>query len=315
MKREYLPLLLSLTLTTTLLATTARAEELAAEELAADEALFTLNLPRITYTEKMKLTVVRSADGVEGEKEINNLQNKVKIKRRWGGYKVLVTPLSHSITKGAQVVKSPITEILLKQRFTFKIGKDGEIKEALGFDKFYEDVKQIFPKELMNVYNNFFAPDTLIAKEKRQWNERITSYLGKKVKKGDRWAYESEYLVPRGKLNYYTIVEIEDIEKKDKKTLVTIKYSYSSNAKDLGKLAKDVIDELPIEEGKAIELSGAKLSGGGKRIIDANTMLIYYEELEKVISFELELPDGSSSKLSRSENKIYEFDHNRQIKR
>jgi hypothetical protein len=166
--------------------------------------------------------------------------------------------------------------------------------------------------EVQKALATAFSPQALRRREEAEWRGRITDYVGRTVKAGEQWKSQSQYGLPTGPINYHVLTRFPQIKRQGAQTLVTIHFSYDSDAKAVGQLAERVAKDLSSHMPNAASLpapkiGAVKISGKGERVVDAQTMFIVSEKLQRILQFPMEVPGQGKIMQTVQESKQYQF--------
>ena len=118
--------------------------------------------------------------------------------------------------------------------------------------------------------------------------------------------------MPTGPITYHVITRFPQIKRQGPQTLVTIRFSYDSDAKAVGQLAERVAKDLSSGIPNAASLPApkigpVKITGQGERVVDARTMFIVSEKLQRIVQFPIEVPGQGKVVQTVQESKQYQF--------
>lgn len=262
-----------------------------------------------------KLSVKKEKDmGDEGKQLDESISTtKITITRTKDGWDVLAKPIDVSMTRNGKEVNDPIATLLLSAVITYKLDTFGNILDVEGYERFIDRISKQLPPDIFQQLAPVLNIDAIKTKEIAEWNGRIGDYIGAEVKIGDRFSAEVPFQLPNGStINYNVNTSIAAMEPCAKSQCVRIEQVYDSQTDELAKLSGNVLSNVTkaiapeIEKGKP-ESNTSTISGNVKRTIDPKTMLLYGEELTRVISMKMDVPGTGSSSLKVIETRVYEF--------
>lgn len=224
------------------------------------------------------------------------------------GYRVTATTQSGQMTRDGNAVDDPITKVLIGREIVMDIGSDGVLLEVHGYDEFLKDLMATLPPDAQKALAGTLNAEVLRNREIAEWNGRIAAFVGKTVNEGDVWESEDEFTLPTGPVRFTSLTEFSRIDVRAGRPMVTINFAYAADGDAARKMMETVRQGL---SGLGAEvpsiLSEPTIHGGGERIIDASTMTIEREKLNRVISAPFDMPDGSRAVMTRTEDKEYVF--------
>lgn len=101
----------------------------------------------------------------------------------------------------------------------------------------------------------------MVARERAEWEGRVGWFAGKKAAIGDVWEVESDFALPTGgTIKYRTKIEFAERVSVAGRECVRVRYTYDTGPG-----------------------SAMRVEGGGERVVDPATMLIYSETLERTM--------------------------------
>jgi hypothetical protein len=266
-----------------------------------------------------KLTMLREKDlgslGVQLDE--SESITKVEFKKVKDGWEVLATPVSAVMKRNGQVIQSPVVDLLSKLTITYILDKNGHITDVRGYEKLISMINSKFPPQVAQKLSSLINSDLLKQKEITEWNGRIGDYLGKSISIGDTWNFSAPFQLPNGKsLNYNVKILFSSLEPCGRNKCVKIDQVFDSAADGLSSFASEVVKTISVgveeDQEKKMPENGnnnSTIQGKITRLIDPSTMLIYKEELDRIIEMEMEIPGVGKLPAIMTEKRIYEFDY------
>ena len=105
--------------------------------------------------------------------------------------------------RNGQEVNNPIIGLLSKVTITYKLDKEGNLLDIVGYEKVMETLNSQFPSEVVEKLSPMLNTEALKQRDISEWYGRIGDYINKKISIGDVWEYEVPFTLPNGiDLNY-----------------------------------------------------------------------------------------------------------------
>ena len=277
---------------------------------AAQEAQFVFApTDGVEFKERVKSTVIQEV-GAHRIETVNEGVTAVKITKLPGGFRLTATPISIKATRNGQEVESPVTKFMIGHTVVYEIAADGTLENISGFEELIEKMKQGMPAEMQRALLPLLNLETMMNREAAEYQGRYGTFVGKKVKVGDSWVSTDEFPLPTGPVKFNSITTFPAIKQDGDKLLVTVRFQYDTDS--------EAVKSLMNQAGKAIgdavttpvpKVEKATIKGAGERILDAKTMLIQSEQVKRVITAPVEMPDGTKQIQIRTETKEYSFEY------
>lgn len=264
-----------------------------------------------TYQESYSLTRTKEFDAVKKQTEEINGVVSYTVKKTEKGYILKALPVSFDVKRDGQTAPESITKPVLEARYALVLDQKGQFLSIDGVEDIVKKMKENMPADSPQEVMGLFTEKAVTDKEKAEYDDRIGSFIGKQFQVGQDWISQNQYTLPDGKtIDYITIGVIREKVSCGQAQCVKIDYKYNANPAELKEFIESVYKDLPEGELKKVELNGIKFSGGGKRLIDPKTMLIYAEETTRLIELPVTTPDGNQKPLVMTETKKYEYKYN-----
>lgn len=280
----------------------------AASPAGAQQTQFTFAWPHgLEYSETVKTTVIKEMQGQARTTDVTITVGHVKVAKSSSGYLLKATPLRSSMTRNGKKVENPFTRLALNRTFVYKLSPRGELISISGYEAFIKDMKAALPRQAHPLIASVLNPQSILNREKAEWNGRITQFLGRSVKAGDRWVATDKFPLPTGNLVFYSVTSFPAIKIQGKRTLTTIRFTYDTDASAMRKHMQGMVHKLPASSGAKIKVGPVALRGKGERVIDARTMFIVSEKIERVISSTVATHGKPDIRQTRNETKEYSY--------
>ena len=266
----------------------------------------------ITYVETLKTTKVKDMGSLGKQTDVGENKTRVSIKKTPNGYSVVATPISTTLTRNGEKIESPMTALLQDTVVTYDLDADGKLLAIHGYDTIMKRALETAPPEMAQSLSSIFNEKLLVNKETAHWNSRIGDFIGRKAKVGDAWTSTKESEVPTGGTALsYSATKIVAQVKCGEHDCVQVQFGYTSDAnalKNVDKFLTDVFKAAGV--GKEMPgISATEIVGGGERLIDPATMLIYSETGTQTLKMQMEVPGQGKLMVTMQEKKEYTFDY------
>lgn len=240
---------------------------------------------------------------------------RITISRTGAGWDVLAEPKGIHVTRNGKVVDNPIVNLLSSAVITYKLDPDGNIVDVEGYEAFIEGISKQLPAQVFKQLAPVINVEAMKAKEIAEWNGRFGNYLGAEVAIGDSFVAKAPFQLPNGSTAEYNVKTIiSAIEPCAETNCVRIDQIYDAEADDMAKTSGEVLNNLvkeivPGGPKSRSENNSARISGNVQRLIDPKTMLIYREEVRRVIDMTIDIPGEGLMPLKMTETRSYEFEY------
>lgn len=240
---------------------------------------------------------------------------RITISRTNVGWDVLAEPKGIHVTRNGQVVDNPIVNLLSSAVITYKLDPGGNIVDVEGYEAFVEGISKQLPAQVFKQLAPVINVEAMKAKEIAEWNSRFGDYLGAEVAIGDSFVAKVPFQLPNGPtLEYDVKTIISAVEPCAETSCIRIDQNYDTEADDMAKLSGEIVNNvvkeiLPEGPKSRSENNSARISGNVLRLIDPKTMLIYKEELRRVMDMTTDIPGEGLIPIKMTETRSYEFEY------
>ena len=245
---------------------------------------------------------------VDGEKKItdtNTSKTEITYRKTANGYKVINKLVSVDAKRNGDKITSPVNDVLTGREVSFNLDNQGNITNIEGYDTLLQEINKVVDPKMQAVFTRILDPELLKQKTTTEWSGRVSDFVGKTVKEGDKWASVSSYRLRNNVLKYLISTNFTKVSPES----VSIDFNYTSDknsaAKILKSLSSEVASKIQITDFNDKE---ANLSGSGHRVLDPRTMLIKEEQISRSITADVATQDGKVHNTKRTESRIYKFD-------
>lgn len=284
-----------------------------------DVIKFTFNPPTpLSYTVIVKTTKVNGTGPSDTQTSVGIIKVKADMTKTPKGYKLVQRPTSATVTRNGQPVPSnPLVDRLMKVNSTSDLDETGWMLNVQGFDEVIkvlsEQAKLELPAEQYQKLTDAMPgiKKAATAQEITEWNGRVADFVGRSAKIGDTWVEDQTAELPYGMITYNTTTKIAERVRKGKVDCVRIAFTYTTDAEGTQKFMQAMMDSLAesAAPGKAPKIVDVKISGGGERLVDPKTMLIYSETNDRTVTMILDDPDEGRLEVRMPEKKEYTYQY------
>ena len=154
--------------------------------------------PDFTYVESATVTKIRSSKSSPEIKDVARIRAKVTITESPRGYYQAVKTLSAEMTRNGRPVAVPMLDMMSSIELTYDIDREGPLQDVYGYDALFENFRKALSPPAFEALSAVLNQEVLVKKEKADWNARIGSFVGRKVKIGDILLANEPYTLPTG---------------------------------------------------------------------------------------------------------------------
>lgn len=269
-----------------------------------------------TYIETLTTTKTRQrADGTTREDVIQGTV-RVEIHTTEDGYRLEARTLSAGGSQDGEVVETPIFDALEQLHLTYHLTPDGRLRSLSGFEELPRRLAETLPPEMMKVLSRVLDPQVMAARERAEWEGRVTRLAGRVARPGEVWSGSAEFDLPGGgQITTFVATKLEGLVpcvEGGERRCALLRFSYDSDPARVGELVEEVAAGLARELGAAaagIEVESVQLTGEGRRAVDPTTLLPYGESSQRAITVRIVTPDGLRRDIVQRETREYTFRH------
>lgn len=273
------------------------------------EAEFRFNLPHgLVYYEYLETSIIKRQNGqIRFEEQLYSKTKNVVHKTK-SGYRIDSTPEIMTRSIDGEGVDDLVSQAMRNRTFARVFDRQGNLLRIEGFKELHDQIQRTAPKNMLSLLKTMVEPKLVFSKEHADWSNRIASFVGKKITRGEEWQTKSNAVLPAGTKPYQVVTTFSDIRQEGKKKLVHIIYRYVSPNDDSLKLLSDQSTSQTSDQQIGPDIGLATISGGGERLIDARTMLVQSETSETNIAVPLTFKADNKVLGERIERKTYRYE-------
>lgn len=212
----------------------------------------------ITYLENV--VVSRTLEGgPTRQTDLQKGQARVRIDKLPDGWTVTGTPVSMTMETDGKPVESPLVTALQGAVAVYRLDPQGNLVSVQGYEGLLDKVSKDLKPEEAQALAKILDPESILARERTEWNARIGSFAGKTFELGSSWVTEAPLALPSGgEVQLRTHTELAERTRcGGDRDCVRLRFRYDS-------------DE-------------PRVTGTGERVVDPSTLLIYSEAVERVL--------------------------------
>jgi hypothetical protein len=268
-----------------------------------------------TFVVSVRTTKVTTLGALGKRTEDRETSERVQVTRTADGFSIAATALYGTINRDGEKIESPILKAPIGLTFTYEVDSRGQLKAIRGFDQLLARMKAALPPGALETMSPAITEEALVNRESAEWDGRITRFVGREVKIGDAWTSKDRFDLPTGGVVHFTtttrIVGREPVEGRD---CVRVKFSYTGSAPAPPTPAVKPIGKSTAKKPRARKAvkpkppaASTSISGGGERLVDPATMLIYGESLSRTLKMPVTVPGSGSVLATVVEKKQYRY--------
>lgn len=290
----------------------------------AEPVRFEFNPPTpLTFRETVVTTRSDSAGFGRQEKITIGTTNEIHLVGTDDGYTMTIRPEAPVEIRGGQeapIQSNPLTAAVENAVLTYTLDADGRLLTVTGYEEVLARVGEITDAmeeqlsdrqrrrfaETASAVRNMLTPEVLLNRMRVEWSGRIADFAGAELEVGETITSESDFPLPYGgTIRYFNAVRLEELVPCGEKQCAKIVYSYDTDA-----------DALSDFVGRTLEGTGgpapsdARVSGGGSRVIDPDTLLIHSETQRRTIVMQVTSRQRDRTfTIRREETREYTYDY------
>jgi len=279
----------------------------------SQEINFVFNPPDTAYKEILKTTKVTYINGEKQKEDEISVTTKYEIIKVGSGYELHQLPVFINSKRDGLDFQNPIFMFLTNIPTKGEIDANGNLKHVIGYEHIIPRAQTELPSEVVESMMLVANEQAMINKAKAEWNARISEFSGNTFQMGDMLSAQGKFPLPNGEiLTYFSIIQISNFVDFGGKRCVKIKYKNSSQPEDLAEFmgySVEEVKEIFDFDANSDLTTYIQMSGEGERIIDPETMLIYYEKSTRKIDMKDQEMGDESKMITTIENKEYKYDY------
>ncbi len=268
------------------------------------------------YIQRLSVTRERQTGETGIQMDDTLSVTRVTCKKTSEGWDIDSKPQSRVMMRNGKEVTNPLLALLSDFVITYKLDKDGEIKDIAGYEKVLEAIKSQYHPGIAEDIASSLDIDTLKQREFTEWDGRIGNYINKEFSIGDVWESETPFILPNGaKLTYKVKTHFKEMVQYKNVKCVVIEQTYGDTGEGITDLVNDVAESVSTEEENRNDKSiksgkiSSSITGKVTRLIDPSTMNIYKEDAERIIRMEMDVPGAKGIPVKITETRSYEYEY------
>ncbi len=269
-----------------------------------------------TYIQRLSMSRERHTGETGIQMDDTLSVTRVTCKKTQKGWDIDSQPQSRIMMRNGKQVENPLLDLLSEFVITYRVDKDGKLKDVAGYEKVLEAIDSRYPREVAESIASSLDIDALKQREFTEWNGRIGNFINREFSIGDVWEFETPFTLPNGvKLTYKVKTRFKETVQHKNIRCILIEQTYDSTNQDLSDLVNDVAESVSMEDEDKKDLSlkadkvSSSIKGKVTRLIDPSTMNIYREEAERTILVEMDMPGFGLIPVKMIETRSYEYEY------
>lgn len=285
-----------------------------------DEIMFRFKPPDgTTYVETVKTTKVSHLGAEATRTDTSEVKAKTVITKTAGGYRAASTALSVSATRNGRPFADPLITSIKGLTIVHELDEHGQSLAIRGYDEFLKRMREQLDPAVIQAVSAVLNEEAMNNKTQAEWRGRVASFVGRAVRVGDAWEGVDEYSLPSGeKVVFYSITKVAERVKHAGRDCVKIEFHYDTDAEALGEFTGKILKDVRAVAGASgpeLTVAGTKLTGGGQRVVDPATMLIYGETWTRTVEMPMNVSGRGIVTVKAQETREYSYDYGSQENR
>lgn len=262
-----------------------------------------------------RLERTRIIDGQPQVKDVGETTTEGVFKRIGAGFEYAPRTVASTLSRNGDPVNDPIIALLSKVPVTYLISAAGEAQSIKGYGELEALMKATVAPQVAAALAPILNETALVARDTAEWNARYAEWGDGEFRIGDVVDVEAPQSLPNGETIKYTIrTTFARWEPCPAGQCVRLEQIYESDAAALAKIATGVIERVSAATSAPAGLvaasgKGARVSGSLTRLIDPKTMLIYSEQVRRVISMNLQVAGKGMVPSTQEEIRTYTYSY------
>jgi len=223
-------------------------------------------------------------------------------------------PLSVMTSRDGRVFDHPVHTVLMEFPFTLTLDPEGEVVSVEGLAGVQARMEGRVPETAWQSLAPLLSEDMLASGEAYDWKLLYADCLGKRAETGESWqSVESLGLAKRAGRPYFRWVKVQQPIHYAGRGKLKVSEFRNTDFEALKKAARSDIPAFSREETDRVmtwkdpEYGGIMILGEGFRIMDPETLLLYYVYLKQTEHTLFVSPEGRTSILKLREEREFHF--------
>ncbi len=263
------------------------------------------------YLQTVETTRRKQFEGLGSQTDETRSVAEVTVHAVESGYEIVSKTVSARSTRDGAPLPDPISDILKQAVIRYRVDHHGVVSSIEGFGGLVDRLVGQVPAEVAQALAAALGEEALVARATAEWNGRITDFAGTEAEVGKVFEAQVPFALPNGSEVVYDLrTWVSGLEPCEQSRCARIELRYDSDASALSDLLESTGKALSgLADGFELSASGSRIVGGGWRLMDPSTMLIYHEDLHRTISMEVEIPGYGKVPSRLEEERVYSFDY------
>jgi hypothetical protein len=239
------------------------------------------------YIQKTKIERIVDAGAMAQVTTSFEAEIKITVKRSDNVYLLIHEPISYTSYKDGEILANPMLDEMKKVTLIYRISPAGRLIDVKGFDEVEQRILSLFPPDAARLFFQYINRKKLTRAEQVEWQNRVTNFVGKKIKVGDAWVDIENYVFPimNTAFGYYAAGTVVETKPCGDTNCLVIENTFSTDRARLKKILGPIADVVPVPATGQVDVknkAALSISGHARRVIDPASLL-YHEESSKII--------------------------------
>jgi hypothetical protein len=260
-----------------------------------------------------RLERTRLVEGQPQVKDVGETRTEGVFKRVGAGFEYAPRTVSSTMNRNGNLLNDPIVALMSKVPVTFVISAGGEATSIKGYGEVEALLKSTVSPQVAAALAPIVNEAAMAGRETAEWNARYADWADGEFAIGQVIDVKAPQPLPNGETLTYTIrTTIAGWEPCPAGQCVRLEQIYESDAAALANIANGVMQRVtaatPAAAGLVVPSNkGARVSGSLTRLIDPKTMLIYSEQVRRIISMNLQVAGKGLVPTTQEEVRTYAY--------
>lgn len=269
----------------------------------------------VTVRQTYRLERTRTIEGQPPTRDEAETITEATFSRVGDGFEYSPKTKSSTFRRNGTPINDPILALLSGVQVTYVISRGGEAIDVRGFGEVEHLLKSTMPPQVAAALAPVLNEASLVAKEKAEWNARYSDFAEGTFKVGEVFDVQAPQRLPNGETINYTIrTSFPNWEPCPAGTCIRLTQIYESDAAELAKLVDGVVGRVisaasAPQMGPKLEVGATRITGSLSRLIDPRTMLIYSEQVRRIVSMRIQVPGQGLLPSVQEEFRTYTYSY------
>lgn len=248
----------------------------------------------LDYTETRVITREKIFGDERRQADRLEVTMDVSLRATEDGYTMTQTPASMVSTRDGRPFLEPMQALFQDVVLTWFLAEDGSVDALEGMEGMADRARRLLPPEVARALEPVLDEESLRAKEIAEWDGRVTDFVGALVVVGDTLSFEQPFTLPNGQtLTYLTRLIVTGWRDTPIGPRLQLDTVYDSDARSFDTFVSGMADRVLTAAGAdslLTEVTGSRISGTSRRLVDPATLLTQEEVATRRMSFTMSMP-------------------------